>query len=189
MRPWLPGHKGAKIIHSEDGMQFELGSVFHYPFLPCPSHVQELGMQREIHVQSCWLFPSLVCSLHPLQFSQQWQSGAITLPWDSSDPWSTFTWKALKHSCNLTKRQRQLSDIFSFHWNDEYTVYEALSHSISWICLLPPLNLGGAFYSQFFLLFFSFSKEWSDSFSWTFSLFWLRKLVMRESHFAPLNSL
>ena len=28
-------------------MGCNLGSVFHHPFLPCPSHVQELGVQRQ----------------------------------------------------------------------------------------------------------------------------------------------
>lgn len=48
------------------------------------------------HVQTCWLFPSLVCSPHPLPFSQQWQSGAITLLWGSSDSCRKFTWKKKK---------------------------------------------------------------------------------------------
>lgn len=86
-----------------------------------------------------------------------------TLPWSSSDPCRKFTWKTLRHRHNLTKGKKQLSDVLdSFHWNDEYTVYEALSHIISWIYSLPPLNLGCLSYSsQFFLLFFPFSEGWS----------------------------
>ena len=86
-----------------------------------------------------------------------------TLPWSPSDPCRKFTWKTLRHRHSLTKGQKQLSDVLdSFHWNDEYTVYEALSHIISWICSFPPLNLRCLSYSsQFFLLFFPFSEGWS----------------------------
>lgn len=143
--PWLPGHKGVKIIHSEDGMQFELGSVFRYPFLPCPSHVQELGMQREIHVQSCWLFPSLVCSLHPLQFSQQWQSGAITLPWDSSDPearllerpWSTAAiWQRDRDNYQIFLVFTEMTNTPFMKHFAQYLMNLLASTTKSWRCVL-----------------------------------------------------
>lgn len=129
------------------------------------------------HVQSCCV---LTASTAVLPAMTKW---GFSDPAESllEKPWSTATiWPR--------DRNNHLIFLHSFHWNDEYTVYEALSHTISWNCLLPPLNLGRAFYSQFFLL-FTFSKEWSDSFFWSFCLLWLRKLAVRESPFAPLNSL
>ena len=147
------------------------------------------------HVQSSWLFPSLVCSPHPLPFSQQWQSGAITLLCGSSDSCRKFTWKKKKESLLEkpwstattwpTDRNNYQIFLHSFQWNDKYTIYEALSHSILWICLLPPLNLGRAFYLKFFLLFFSFSKEWSDSFFLYFQSFLAEKIGNERITFCP----
>ena len=81
-----PGIKGSRlsILRTGCNLSWDLFSATH-SYLALPMS-RSWGCKGRVMFKAVLLFPSLVCSLHPLQFSQQWQSGAITLPWDSSDP-------------------------------------------------------------------------------------------------------
>lgn len=153
-------------------MQLELWSICFPPIptlpFPCPG-VGNKGNDSIIigplgrDIQACWLFPSLEHLWGPpavlLAFTRQWYNPSTELLWPQQKwlekPWGTET---------MWPRSRSNWLLFEIEFSPTrvYTVYKALSHIISCISPLPPLNHGYWHYSsQFFLLFFPFSEKWS----------------------------
>lgn len=113
-----------------------------------------LPMSRSWGCKGRFMFKAVGCSYpwcaHCIHCSSpsNGKVGAITPPWPLTPearllerPWSTAA---------IWQRDRDNYQIFLVFTEMTNTpFYEALLHSISWICLLPPLNLGRCFILNF----------------------------------------